>query len=77
MRHAQGIHNVAAEKNVDALLSDDLFDSGISSLGWQQVLTRSRHTNTRNRTCRNPVCNVMIITGCRASEAGSGEWDTE
>ena len=37
VRHGQGVHNVEAEKNVDALLSPELFDSPISALGWQQV----------------------------------------
>ncbi|KAH7567607.1 hypothetical protein JRO89_XS07G0102300 [Xanthoceras sorbifolium] len=37
VRHGQGVHNVEAEKNVDALLSPELFDAPMSSLGWQQV----------------------------------------
>ncbi|KAK3231122.1 hypothetical protein Dsin_003003 [Dipteronia sinensis] len=37
VRHGQGIHNVEAEKNIDALLSHDLFDAPMSSLGWQQI----------------------------------------
>ncbi|XP_024040383.1 phosphoglycerate mutase-like protein 1 isoform X2 [Citrus clementina] len=37
VRHGQGVHNVEAEKNIDALLSPELFDSPISALGWQQV----------------------------------------
>ncbi|KAJ4701515.1 phosphoglycerate mutase-like protein 1 [Melia azedarach] len=37
VRHAQGVHNVEAEKNVDALLSEELFDCSISQLGCQQV----------------------------------------
>ncbi|KAK1552170.1 hypothetical protein Q3G72_011671 [Acer saccharum] len=37
VRHGQGVHNVEAEKNIDALLSHDLFDAPMSSLGWQQV----------------------------------------
>ncbi|KAK1552473.1 hypothetical protein Q3G72_017682 [Acer saccharum] len=36
VRHGQGVHNVEAEKNIDALLSHDLFDAPMSSLGWQQ-----------------------------------------
>ncbi|GKV19938.1 hypothetical protein SLEP1_g30134 [Rubroshorea leprosula] len=37
VRHAQGIHNVAAEENTDALKSYDLLDAPLSTVGWQQV----------------------------------------
>ncbi|KAE8057117.1 hypothetical protein FH972_013833 [Carpinus fangiana] len=37
VRHAQGIHNVAAEKDHSAYLSHDLFDAHITPLGWKQV----------------------------------------
>ena len=37
VRHAQGIHNVAGEKDYDAYLSEELFDAHLTPLGWQQV----------------------------------------
>ncbi|KAJ0085689.1 hypothetical protein Patl1_08717 [Pistacia atlantica] len=37
VRHAQGIHNVAAEKNHDAYKSCDYFDAQLSQDGWKQV----------------------------------------
>ncbi|XP_038717557.1 phosphoglycerate mutase-like protein 1 [Tripterygium wilfordii] len=37
VRHAQGVHNIEAEKDHDALLSPTLFDAQLSPLGWQQV----------------------------------------
>ncbi|ESQ29598.1 hypothetical protein EUTSA_v10023600mg [Eutrema salsugineum] len=43
VRHAQGIHNVAGEKNHDAYLSEDLFDAHLTPLGWQQVDNLRKH----------------------------------
>ncbi|PIA51864.1 hypothetical protein AQUCO_01000034v1 [Aquilegia coerulea] len=37
IRHAQGIHNVEAEKDHKAFLSPALFDAHLTPLGWQQV----------------------------------------
>jgi len=37
VRHAQGIHNVAGEKDHNALLSPEYFDAHLSPLGGQQV----------------------------------------
>ncbi|XP_021888109.1 phosphoglycerate mutase-like protein [Carica papaya] len=37
LRHAQGIHNVEAEKSKEATLSPQLLDAQLSPLGWQQV----------------------------------------
>lgn len=39
MRHAQGIHNVAGEKDHSAYMSEELFDAHLTPLGWQQVNT--------------------------------------
>ncbi|KAK2632637.1 phosphoglycerate mutase-like protein 1 isoform X2 [Eucalyptus grandis] len=43
VRHAQGIHNVAREKNNDPLKSYDFFDAQLTPLGWQQVSNLRRH----------------------------------
>ncbi|RCV32452.1 hypothetical protein SETIT_7G004100v2 [Setaria italica] len=37
VRHAQGIHNVAGEKDFNAYKSHDLFDAQLTPLGWSQV----------------------------------------
>ncbi|XP_066346371.1 phosphoglycerate mutase-like protein 1 [Miscanthus floridulus] len=37
VRHAQGIHNVAGEKDLSAYMSHDLFDAQLTALGWNQV----------------------------------------
>ncbi|XVF64940.1 hypothetical protein PTKIN_Ptkin09bG0206800 [Pterospermum kingtungense] len=43
VRHAQGIHNVAGEKDHNAYLSEDLFDAHLTPLGWQQVDNLRKH----------------------------------
>ncbi|XP_022768523.1 phosphoglycerate mutase-like protein 1 isoform X2 [Durio zibethinus] len=43
VRHAQGIHNVAGEKDYAAYLSEDLFDAHLTPLGWQQVDNLRNH----------------------------------
>ncbi|GAB2303499.1 hypothetical protein Dimus_037488, partial [Dionaea muscipula] len=37
VRHAQGYHNVAGEKDPEAFLSYDLLDASLTPLGWEQV----------------------------------------
>jgi hypothetical protein len=37
VRHAQGIHNVAGEKDFSAYMSHDMFDAQLTPLGWSQV----------------------------------------
>lgn len=37
VRHAQGVHNVAGEKDHSAYSSEDYFDAQVTPLGWQQV----------------------------------------
>ncbi|KAK6245826.1 hypothetical protein SCA6_008916 [Theobroma cacao] len=43
VRHAQGIHNVAGEKDHAAYLSEELFDAHLTPLGWQQVDNLRKH----------------------------------
>lgn len=38
VRHAQGFHNVAGEKDVEAYLSYDYLDASLTSRGWEQVV---------------------------------------
>ncbi|XVF36534.1 hypothetical protein REPUB_Repub19eG0066100 [Reevesia pubescens] len=46
VRHAQGIHNVAGEKDHDAYLSKELFDAHLTPLGWQQKFWHYRTMQT-------------------------------
>ncbi|CAK9325534.1 unnamed protein product [Citrullus colocynthis] len=43
VRHAQGFHNVAGEKDVNEYLSFDYFDAQLTSLGWKQVGNLRKH----------------------------------
>ncbi|KAL2317582.1 hypothetical protein Fmac_031458 [Flemingia macrophylla] len=43
VRHAQGVHNVAGEKNHDAYKSYDYLDAHLTPLGWEQVDNLRRH----------------------------------
>ncbi|XP_063948646.1 phosphoglycerate mutase-like protein 1 isoform X1 [Daucus carota subsp. sativus] len=43
VRHAQGIHNVAGEKDHSAYSSREYFDAHLTPLGWQQVENLHKH----------------------------------
>ncbi|PON59631.1 Histidine phosphatase [Parasponia andersonii] len=43
VRHAQGFHNVAGEKDHNAYLSYDLLDAQLTPLGWNQVDNLHKH----------------------------------
>ncbi|KAI3987587.1 hypothetical protein MKX01_021499 [Papaver californicum] len=45
VRHAQGVHNVEAEKDDSAFLSQSLFDAPLTPLGWQQVDNLRNHVH--------------------------------
>ena len=45
VRHAQGVHNVAGEKNHDAYNSYEFFDAHLTSLGWEQVIASQIYLN--------------------------------
>ncbi|KAK9166161.1 hypothetical protein Scep_001352 [Stephania cephalantha] len=45
VRHAQGVHNVEAEKDEKAFLSPSLFDAHLTPLGWQQVDNLREHVH--------------------------------
>ncbi|KAL0553134.1 hypothetical protein IC582_007022 [Cucumis melo] len=46
VRHAQGTHNVAMEKDRSLLQSYDYFDAQLSPLGWQQVDNLRKHVHS-------------------------------
>ncbi|XP_021861221.1 phosphoglycerate mutase-like protein 1 [Spinacia oleracea] len=43
VRHAQGFHNVAGDKDVEAYLSYDYLDASLTSRGWEQVDHLRKH----------------------------------
>ncbi|XP_022936702.1 phosphoglycerate mutase-like protein 1 isoform X1 [Cucurbita moschata] len=46
VRHAQGFHNVAGEKDANEYLSFDYFDAQLTSLGWKQVANLRKHVQS-------------------------------
>ncbi|CAE5986136.1 unnamed protein product [Arabidopsis arenosa] len=55
VRHAQGIHNVAGEKDHSAYSSEDYFDAHLTPLGWQQV------DNLRNHVLATQLLNKVEL----------------
>ncbi|KAE8658688.1 Phosphoglycerate mutase-like protein 2 [Hibiscus syriacus] len=45
VRHAQGVHNVAGEKDPAACSSEEYFDAHLTPLGWQQVDNLRKHVH--------------------------------
>ncbi|GMJ02533.1 hypothetical protein like AT5G64460 [Hibiscus trionum] len=45
VRHAQGVHNVAGEKDFSNYLSEEYFDAHLTPLGWQQVDNLRKHVH--------------------------------
>ncbi|CAK7347309.1 unnamed protein product [Dovyalis caffra] len=45
VRHAEGIHNVAGEKDHDALSAPEYFDAHLSPSGWQQTGNLRKHVH--------------------------------
>ncbi|KAK4483924.1 hypothetical protein RD792_011133 [Penstemon davidsonii] len=46
VRHAQGFHNVAGEKDHSAYLSPELLDAQLTPLGWEQVDNLRKHVHS-------------------------------
>ncbi|KAL0352585.1 UNVERIFIED_CONTAM: Phosphoglycerate mutase-like protein 2 [Sesamum calycinum] len=46
VRHAQGFHNVAGEKDHSAYMLPELFDAELTPLGWQQVDNLRKHVRS-------------------------------
>ncbi|KAH9690186.1 phosphoglycerate mutase family protein [Citrus sinensis] len=81
VRHGQGVHNVEAEKNIDALLSPELFDSPISALGWQQVADLGKYVHATGLLKRidlvvtSPLLRTMqTAVGVFGSEGADAGW---
>ncbi|KAL9244022.1 hypothetical protein vseg_017839 [Gypsophila vaccaria] len=52
VRHAQGFHNVAGEKDHDAYSSYDYLDASLTPLGWEQVDNLRKHVQATG-LCKN------------------------
>ncbi|XVE55654.1 hypothetical protein DITRI_Ditri03aG0176000 [Diplodiscus trichospermus] len=59
VRHAQGIHNVAGEKNHDAYLSEEFFDAHLTPLGCEQVDNLRKHVQ---QTGLSKKIDVVIVS---------------
>ncbi|XP_031482207.1 phosphoglycerate mutase-like protein 1 isoform X2 [Nymphaea colorata] len=46
VRHGQGFHNVAGEKDFKAYMSEEFFDANLTPLGWEQVDNLRKHIRT-------------------------------
>ncbi|KAJ3679794.1 hypothetical protein LUZ60_016072 [Juncus effusus] len=46
VRHAQGIHNVAGDKDDSAYLSEEFFDADLTLLGWEQAGNLKKHVKS-------------------------------
>ncbi|KAL3617909.1 hypothetical protein CASFOL_038230 [Castilleja foliolosa] len=52
VRHAQGYHNVAGEKDHSAYMSPELFDASLTPLGWEQVDNLRKHVHSSSLSKR-------------------------
>lgn len=64
VRHAQGFHNVAGEKDHSAYLSPELFDAQLTPLGWKQVdnLRNHVHSTGLSKRIELVICSPLLRT---------------
>nr|XP_043615387.1 phosphoglycerate mutase-like protein isoform X2 [Erigeron canadensis] len=79
VRHAQGIHNVAGEKDHSAYMSEELFDAHLTPLGWQQVdnLRKHVHASGISKKIELVVVSPLLRTMQTAVGAFGGEGSTD
>ncbi|EOA31217.1 hypothetical protein CARUB_v10014383mg [Capsella rubella] len=75
VRHAQGIHNVAGEKDHSAYSSEDYFDAHLTPLGWQQVDNLRSHV--RETQLLNKVELVIVSPLLRTIQTAVGAFGGE
>ncbi|GFQ06968.1 phosphoglycerate mutase-like protein 1 [Phtheirospermum japonicum] len=75
VRHAQGFHNVAGEKDHSAYMSPELFDASLTPLGWQQVdnLRKHVHSSGLSRRIELVVVSPLLRTMQTAVGVFGGE----
>ncbi|CAN8253589.1 unnamed protein product [Cochlearia groenlandica] len=70
VRHAQGIHNVAGDKDHSAYSSEDYFDAQLTPLGWQQVDNLRNHV--RSTQLLNKIELVIVSPLLRTIQTAVG-----
>jgi broad specificity phosphatase PhoE len=70
VRHAQGFHNVAGEKDYSAYLSPELFDAQLTPLGWQQVDNLRKHVSSSGLLKRVELVVVSPLLRTMQTAAG-------
>lgn len=75
VRHAQGVHNVAGEKDHSAYMSEELFDAHLTPLGWKQVdnLRKHVHASGLSKKIELVVVSPLLRTMQTAVGAFGGE----
>ncbi|KAJ0653405.1 putative histidine phosphatase superfamily, clade-1 [Helianthus annuus] len=75
VRHAQGVHNVAGEKDHSAYMSEELFDAHLTPLGWKQVdnLRKHVHASGLSKNIELVVVSPLLRTMQTAVGAFGGE----
>ncbi|KAD6796303.1 hypothetical protein E3N88_07199 [Mikania micrantha] len=75
VRHAQGVHNVAGEKDHSAYMSEELFDAHLTTLGWKQVdnLRKHVHASGLSKKVELVVVSPLLRTMQTAVGAFGGE----
>ncbi|KAI7750185.1 hypothetical protein M8C21_026282, partial [Ambrosia artemisiifolia] len=82
VRHAQGVHNVAGEKDLSAYKSEEFFDAHLTPLGWDQVdnLRKHVHESGLSKNIELVVVSPLLRTmqtavGVFGGEASANEID--
>ncbi|GAB4852474.1 hypothetical protein Ancab_016688 [Ancistrocladus abbreviatus] len=70
VRHAQGFHNVAGEKDPQAYLSYDLLDASLTPLGWEQVDNLRKHVHATGLSKRIELVITSPLTRTMQTAAG-------
>lgn len=81
VRHAQGYHNVAGEKDYAAYMSYDYVDASVTPLGWKQVGELRKHLEGIDLTSRvelvvtSPLMRTMLtaVGAFGGPEHGDGD----
>ncbi|GKV19941.1 hypothetical protein SLEP1_g30137 [Rubroshorea leprosula] len=75
VRHAQGIHNVAGEKDCSLYLSEELFDAQLTPFGWWQVDNLRKHVQESGLSKRIEL--VIVLPLLRTMQTAVGVFGGE
>ncbi|KAL2614254.1 hypothetical protein R1flu_025946 [Riccia fluitans] len=70
IRHAQGFHNVAGEKDFAAYMSPEYFDASLTALGWQQVAALRNHVRSNGIVNSTQLVVVSPLTRTMQTAVG-------